>query len=280
MSNSGKKMRLRRIFDKKSGNVVMFAASHGTSTGVVLSGLENIESITRKAFTGGADIVFLSTGMVNKNISLFEDFPEKSVALKLSSSGVGYEVKNQEVQIFSVEHAVKIGADAVVVLLPFSPENEVKIISWLSALSEKCYDFGMPLIAEAELPTSYSATEGIVVTEDTVKHLKRICRLSAELGADIVKTNWTGSEKTFNEIIKVLPVPVVVAGGSRESDIDLLTKIELAIKAGARGCSVGRNIFQHKNPIGITRAISAVTKDKVSAKEAISLIQTHPERLK
>ena len=76
MSNTGKNMRLRRIFDKKSGNVVMFAASHGTSTGVVLSGLENIESITRKAFTGGADIVFLSTGMINKNISLFEDFLE------------------------------------------------------------------------------------------------------------------------------------------------------------------------------------------------------------
>lgn len=273
MSNLGKMMRMRRIFDKKSGNVVMFAASHGTSTGIVLEGLEDIYNITRKAFIGGADLVFLSTGMIANNFALFKEFSEKLVALKVSASAVNYEVKNQEIQIFTIEHAIKIGVDAVVALLPFAPENEEKLISWLSVISERCYDLGMPLIAEAELPTSYSNTEEIKITESILLHLKRICRLCEELGADIIKTNWTGSERTFNEIINILSIPVIVAGGSKESDIDLLLKIEQAIKAGARGCSVGRNIFQHNNPVAITKAISAVTKNGLSAKEALELIQ-------
>lgn len=274
MPNLGKLMRMRRIFDKKSGNVFMFAASHGTSTGRVLKGLENVKDITRIAFNGGADLVFLSTGMITSYEKLFLDFPEKTVALKISSSAVGYELKNQEIQIFSIEHALRIGVDAVVALLPFAPENESKLISWLSVISEKCYDMGMPLIAEAELPTSYSNTEELKISEDALVHLKRICRLCAELGADIIKTNWTGSEKTFNEILNVVPVPVVVAGGSKESDIDLLIKIEQAIRAGAKGCSVGRNIFQHNNPLLITKAISAVIKDGLNAKEAIELISS------
>jgi DhnA family fructose-bisphosphate aldolase class Ia len=161
----------------------------------------------------------------------------------------------------------------VVVLVPFSPENEKEIIHWLSRLCEECYELGMPLIAEAELPASYSIVEKVEITSETLEHLKRICRLCAELGADIVKTNWTGSTKTFREIIDVVPVPIVVAGGSKESELDLLEKIEMALKAGAIGCSVGRNIFQNKNPAAITKAICAVTKEGFSPKEALEFLK-------
>ena len=90
--------------------------------------------------------------------------------------------------------------------------------------------------------------------------MRRSARLCAEVGADIVKSNWPGSAEAFREIVESVPVPVVVAGGSRESDLDLLDKLAQARSAGAIGCSVGRNIFQHDDPMAMTKAVTAVIR--------------------
>jgi len=100
-------------------------------------------------------------------------------------------------------------------------------------------------------------------------YLRRSARLCAELGADIVKSNWPGSAEEFAEIVGAVSVPVVVAGGSRESDLDLLQRIAAARSAGAIGCSVGRNIFQHDDPTAITRAISAVVRGTQTPEQAL-----------
>ena len=71
-------------------------------------------------------------------------------------------------------------------------------------------------------------------------YLRRSARLCVECGADIVKSNWPGSTEAFAEIVDCVPVPVVVAGGSRESDLDLLNKVAAALDGGASGCSIGR----------------------------------------
>jgi DhnA family fructose-bisphosphate aldolase class Ia len=84
-----------------------------------------------------------------------------------------------------------------------------------------------------------------------------------------VKSNWPGSAESFAEIVDCVPVPVVVAGGSRESDLDLLNKIAAALDGGASGCSIGRNIFQHSDPEAMTRAICAVVKGRQDCEEAL-----------
>jgi DhnA family fructose-bisphosphate aldolase class Ia len=85
-----------------------------------------------------------------------------------------------------------------------------------------------------------------------------------------VKSNWPGSAEEFAEIVGAVSVPVVVAGGSRESDLDLLQKVAAARSVGAVGCSVGRNIFQHDDPTAITRAISAVVRGTHTPEEALA----------
>jgi DhnA family fructose-bisphosphate aldolase class Ia len=89
-----------------------------------------------------------------------------------------------------------------------------------------------------------------------------------ELGADIVKVNWSGDAESFGEIIQACNAPVVIAGGTVISDKELLDRFERVREVGAIGCSVGRNIFQHKNPRAITLAISRVFHDRWRAKEA------------
>ena len=101
------------------------------------------------------------------------------------------------------------------------------------------------------------------------EYLKRNARLCAELGADIVKVNWSGDQDTFGEIIRACNRPVVLAGGSLISDKELLTRMESARNVGAVGCSVGRNVFQHKNPKALTNAISRIFRDKWSTKQAL-----------
>ena len=90
------------------------------------------------------------------------------------------------------------------------------------------------------------------------------------LGADIIKTNYTGDQDSFARVVESCPVPVVIAGGPRvESELDLLSMVEGAIGAGARGVAIGRNVFQHENPELITRRICGVVHKGLNAKEAL-----------
>jgi fructose-bisphosphate aldolase/2-amino-3,7-dideoxy-D-threo-hept-6-ulosonate synthase len=94
-------------------------------------------------------------------------------------------------------------------------------------------------------------------------------RLCAELGADIVKTNWPGDAASFAKLVEATSgIPVVLAGGSRLEDHELLLRMEQAVEAGAIGCSVGRNIFMHRSPESITRALARVIRERWSADKA------------
>jgi len=264
--NIGKSMRLRRIMDSETGTTVMFAFSHGTSAPEVLPGLENPTRIVEAAASGGADCVFLAPGLIEA-VGDVVTTTSLGVAVKVSATASRGGKPYQEVLTTSIERSLELGADAVVALIPFAPENEADVIALTATLGEACGRWGMPFIAEAEYPNSYYGTENFAESWG-VPYLKRSARLCAELGADIVKSNWTGSVETFAEIVESVPVPVVVAGGSRVSDLDLLQNLHAAREAGAIGCSVGRNIFQHPAPERMVRAIAAVFKDGAGAQEA------------
>jgi DhnA family fructose-bisphosphate aldolase class Ia len=94
------------------------------------------------------------------------------------------------------------------------------------------------------------------------------------MGADIVKVNWSGDAQSFGEIIRACDRPVVLAGGTRISDAELLERMAQVRDVGAIGCSVGRNVFQHRTPEGITRAISRIFRDKWPASQALEELET------
>lgn len=169
-------------------------------------------------------------------------------------------------------HASLGAADAVVVYVALAGDNEPETITYVSAIGEACERDGMPLIAEAEYPDAYQSLEQMGQSLG-VEYLKRNARLCAELGADIVKVNWSGHPKSFAEIIRACERPVVLAGGALISDAELLARMEQAREVGAVGCSVGRNVFQHRSPTAITAAISRVFRDKWPARQAFEELQ-------
>ena len=266
----GKSMRLKRVIDP-AGVSVICALDHGMTAPTFLEPLSDIEQRTREAVTGGANVIMMSKGMIRYAVDAFS--PTTSLALLLSASANPGEARPAVIQIAQVEEASRLGADAVVLFTALGGENEAGMIRILSEGGRESALLGVPLIAEAEFPTTYASVEELSERYG-FEYLRRSVRLCAELGADLVKTNWPGDEDAFGKLVRAVNgVPVVLAGGSRVEDAELLRRMECAMQAGAIGCSVGRNIFMHRSPAAITRALSRVIRDRWPARKALAELE-------
>jgi fructose-bisphosphate aldolase/2-amino-3,7-dideoxy-D-threo-hept-6-ulosonate synthase len=261
----GKAMRLKRVIDG-AGVSVICALDHGMTSPTFLEPLADIRRRTEEAVAGGANVIMMSKGMIRLAEPSFS--PTTSLALLLSASANPEGDRPQIVQIADVEEALVLGADAVVLFTALGGDTEPDMIDILSGIGRECTLLGMPFIAEAEFPTTYASVEELG-EKYGFDYLRRNVRLCAELGADIVKTNWPGDEERFARLVEAANgIPVVLAGGSRLEDAELLRRMEEAMAGGAIGCSVGRNIFMHRSPEAITRALSRVIRDRWSAEKA------------
>ncbi len=266
----GKAMRLKRVIDHEGVSVIC-ALDHGMTSPTFLEPLADITQRTREAVAGGSNVIMMSKGMIRIAAEGFA--ATTSLALLVSASASPDGDRPEIVQIAEVEEALTLGADAVVLFTALGGDTEAGMIRILSAVGRECARLGMPFIAEAEFPTTYATVEELK-QQYGFEYLRRNVRLCAELGADIVKTNWPGDQDEFGRCVEAANgIPVVLAGGSRLEDDELLTRMEQAMAAGAIGCSVGRNIFMHANPEAITRALSRVIRERWTAEKALDALR-------
>jgi len=266
----GKDLRMKRVIDA-AGVSVICALDHGMTSPTFLEPLADIRARTAEAVGGGANVIMMSKGIVR--VAEPEFGPTTALALLLSASANPGEDRPSIVQIAEVEEACRLGADAVVLFVALAGESEPAMIRILSEVGRECETLGMPFIAEAEFPTTYAAVEDLAA-EYGFSYLARNVRLCAELGADIVKTNWPGDGESFGKLVEATSgLPTVLAGGSQIEDRELLQRMEAAMAAGGIGCSVGRNIFMHRNPRAITVALSRVIRERWSAAKAYDELQ-------
>jgi len=262
---TGKAVRLKRVIDP-GGVSVICALDHGMTSPTFLEPLADIRTRAAEAVAGGANVIMMSKGMIRVAEPAFS--PTTSLALLLSASGNPEGDRPMIVQIAEVEEALILGADCVVLFTALGGETEPKMIDILAGVGRECAALGMPFVAEAEFPTTYATVEELK-QQYGFEYLRRNVRLCAELGADIVKTNWPGDQDSFGKLVEAASgIPVVLAGGSRLDDMELLTRMEQAMSVGAIGCSVGRNIFMHEDPEAITRALSRVIRERWTAEKA------------
>jgi fructose-bisphosphate aldolase/2-amino-3,7-dideoxy-D-threo-hept-6-ulosonate synthase len=270
MSQVGKAMRMKRVIDP-AGVSVICALDHGMTSPTFLEPLSDIQTRTAEAVAGGANVIMMSKGMIRVAEPAFS--PTTSLALLLSASANPEGDRPQIVQIAEVEEACVLGADSVVLFTALGGEAESGMVEILAGVGGECAAVGMPFIAEAEFPTTYASVEELT-EQYGFDYLRRNVRLCAELGADIVKTNWPGSPESFGKLIEAANgIPMVLAGGSRLEDNELLWRMEMALAAGAIGCSVGRNIFMHRSPEAITRALARVIRERWTAEKAFEALQ-------
>ena len=264
---TGKAIRLKRVIDPEGVSVIC-ALDHGMTSPTFLDPLADITTRAAETVAGGANVIMMSKGMIRIAEPAFS--PTTSLALLLSASANPDGDRPEIVQIAEVEEALVLGADAVVLFTALGGDTESSMIEILAGVGRECAALGMPFIAEAEFPTTYASVEALK-EQYGFEYLRRNVRLCAELGADIVKTNWPGDAESFAKLVVAANgIPVVLAGGSRLEDGELLTRMEQAVAAGAIGCSVGRNIFMHRSPQAITRALSRVIRERWSADKAFA----------
>ncbi len=242
----GKMRRLGRIV--KNGKTLIVPMDHGISKPI--RGLEDIDGVLRR-IDGVVDAVVLHKGVVKR--SKFVAEMEMGLIIHLSASTCLVDPNDKRI-VTSVEKAIELGADAVSIHVNIGSKTEGRQIEEAGRIAELCDSWGMPLLAMI-----YPRGEGI--NEKDPEMVKHAVRVGYEIGADIVKTNYTGDPETFAEVIDVAEIPVVVAGGSKTDELKLLKDVRDAILAGAIGVAIGRNVFQHKNPELIAKALRMIIHD-------------------
>jgi fructose-bisphosphate aldolase/2-amino-3,7-dideoxy-D-threo-hept-6-ulosonate synthase len=268
----GKKVRMERIMDRAKGRTVIVPMDHGVSVGPI-PGLINMGKAVDCVALGGANAVLGHLGLplhghrgYGKDIGLI---------LHLSASTVLGPDPNDKVLVSDVERSIKMGADAVSIHVNLGAGTEDRMLEDLGHVSLSCMDWGMPLLA-----MMYCRGPKIK-NEYDVKVVKHAARVASELGADIVKVNYTGSPETFREVTEGSSIPVVIAGGEKMETVEeVLRMVKGSIEAGGAGVSIGRNVFQAKNVENMVAAISAIVHGNVSVKEAMKIVENGGKKKK
>ena len=257
---SGKKRRLKRIF-RSDNRTVIVPMDHGVTIGPV-TGLVNMQATIDKLLLGGVDAV-----LINRGIAKSVDTGNAGLIIHLSGITVLCPDPNNKVQIGSVDDAVRLGADAVSVHINLGAKQEDSMLATLGKVTCECDDFGMPLLAMM-YPRGPNIKDSHAV--EVVAHASR---LGAELGADIIKTNYTGDAESFKAVVDSCHVPVIIAGGPKaETTRDVLQMVKDSMTAGGAGLSIGRNVFQHQDPTKMVKALSALVHKEASVDEAMKIL--------
>lgn len=256
----GKNIRLERIVDRNSGRTVILPMDHGVTLGPI-PGLADMRTAVSKIVAGGANAILMHKGMVGAGHR--KAGRDVGLIVHLSASTVLSPYPNAKRLVCTVEEAMKLGADAVSIHVNLGDEAEGDMLEQFGAVSESCLEWGMPLVAMVY-------TRGKKVkSEYAVEVVKHAARVGAELGADIVKVNYTGSTESFRDVVNGCTIPVVIAGGEKvETDEELFTMVDGALKAGAAGASIGRNAFQHADPQRVVQAISKMVHENATIAQA------------
>lgn len=260
MSDVGKALRFWRIFDWRTKRTVIVAIDHGLFMGSI-KGLTKPFETVKKVLRGGANALIVSPGIARHIATEIQGRVGIILRVDGAVTVCGPEPYYPQ-RIALVKDALKMGADAVVAMGYVGATKEREILGNLSAIARECEEYGVLLLAEM-LPVKSEKMKNPF----SVEAVSLAARVGAEIGADIIKTYYTGSEDTFREVVEGCPVPIVVAGGPKmETEEQVLEVVRGAIKAGSVGVAFGRNIWQSEDPEGMTRTIAKIVHEKLQKK--------------
>lgn len=258
--NQGKTRRLKRIFQQDNRTVIV-PMDHGVTIGPI-QGIINMQQIINQLLKGGVDAI-----LVHKGIAKNVDAGNAGLIVQLSAMSNLSPNINGKVQVCTVQEAIRIGADAVSVHVNIGAQDEDKMLKNLGKVANQCDLYGMPLLAMMYPRGPKIQNEH---APDVVAHAARI---GAELGADIIKANYTGNIETFKAVVESCPVPMVIAGGPKcKTPQEILQTAHDSVQAGAAGLSIGRNVFQHENPTLIVKALESIVHKGASVGQALKLL--------
>lgn len=248
----GKDSHLGKIL--KNGRILIIAMDQGLEHGPSDFNGRNInpEYVLDVAARGGFTGLAVQKGIARH----YKDCYSGKVPLVLKLNGRTNIVPKDDIYsppVASVKEAVALGADAIGYTLYVGSPMEAQMFRDFGAIQAEAAEYGLPTIVWAYPRGRY------VKDEKSVEMVSYAARVALELGADIVKVNYTGSVDSFSKVVAAAGrCKVISAGGSKQSDAEFLAKVKEVVAAGGAGLAVGRNVWQNENPMEITEAIKKI----------------------
>jgi len=272
--------RLNRLFNPRTGRCFDVAIDHGFfNEASFLSGIENLPQAVEKLVAAAPDAIQLTVGQA-RLLQALPVRPKPALVLRTDVANV-YGNKLPRA-LFSrmledaVLQAVRLDATCVVVNLfriPDEPEVMDQCINNILKLKPQADHYGVPLMIEPLVFQANAKAGGYMVDGDPAKIIPLV-RQAVELGADIIKADPTDDVSIYHKVVETAGgIPVLVRGGSKAPEEEILRRTEALLAQGAAGIVYGRNIIQHPNPSAITRALMAVVHDKSSVADAMKLLR-------
>ena len=253
----GMKNRLARIFNPASGRTLMLAIDHGYFQGPT-TGLERID-LNILPLAPDADALMLTRGIL---LTTFPPATNKPIVMRASGGpSILKELSNEEIAL-DIEDAIRMNVSALAIQVFIGGEHETRSVHNMTKLVDLGNRYGIPVMAVTAV--------GKDMVRDA-KYFRLACRMCAELGAHIVKTYYVA--QGFDTITASCPVPIVMAGGKKLPELEALTMAHNAVREGAAGVDMGRNIFQSDAPTAMMKAVRAVVHDNLKPADALKLYQ-------
>ena len=274
-----KSARMKRLFGT-SGKCFDVAIDHGMfNEPGFLNGIENMHNAISIVAAAAPDAIQLTPGTA----PILQAIPGKArPALVLRTDIANVYGNPLPKKLFSViiedvvEKAIMLDAACVVVnllMLPNQPELHEACIKNISTLKGACEKFGMPLMVEPLVMQDNTKAGGGYMVDGNLTKIIALVRQAVELGADIIKADPCDEVKDYHQVIEIAQgIPVLVRGGGKVSDEEILTRTSALMEQGAKGIVYGRNVIHHANPAGMTKALMAVVHEGLSGPSAFSLI--------
>lgn len=275
-----KQYRLNRLFNRKSGNCFDVAVDHGFFNEYpFLQGIENMEQAVNILVTAAPDAIQLTVGQAH----YLQSLPgREKPSLVLRTDVANVYGKQLPRALFSrmienpVEQAVRLDAACVVVNLfsiPDEPEVTDQCIQNILKIRSQTDQYGIPLMIEPLVFRPNNEAGGYQVNGDPEKIIPLV-RQGVELGADIIKADPTDNVDDYHRIIEVAGrIPVLVRGGGKATDAEILNRTYRLIQQGAKGIVYGRNVIQHSNPAGMTRALMSIVHEGATPNDVMYLLK-------
>ncbi len=275
MSDFGKRLRLNRIFRGPHRKALIVAFDHAIVLGPIPGTTDPSDQIKQFA-SGGADAVLLNFGILRRCIDSFLHPSAPAVILRLdwtsawhATDGTRKDGKLSSKLLAAPEEALRNGADAVLTYLfvgTGDAEFEGEEVARNASVARECERLGLPLIIET------IARGRRVRNPVALEWMKFHTRVAAELGADLIKTEYTGKTQSMRSVVESCPIPILVLGGARwGSDRDSLEVVRGSAEAGAAGVFFGRSVFQSTNILDFLRRARHILDEYMVTERAAPL---------
>ena len=263
----GKDVRLRRLYNSKSGKILVIALDHAVGWGV-MPGIENIAATMEKIIEAQPDAVTMLKGTAEK---VFRPYAGTVPWIMKATTFSPYQPA-YDTAVATVEEAVRLGADAIAIGCTVCGDRQQELLSQLAEFVRLANLAGYPTV-------THIYPKGNLIRKDEwyrEDHVKYAARTGAELGVDIIKTFYTGDPASYTRIVQAVPANIVVSGGPKLPSLKDVFQVTFdAMQAGATGVTYGRNVWQADDPVAVIQALKHIIHQGGSVDEAIHIAGQH-----